>query len=101
MSTDTSTPTTRAVEAAKTMMASINEMAFDRAAFAETVANDHRTLQQSAAGVLLTVILRLAENDIDPRNAQAVRACEIVSDALRAADEVFIDRNNVVRFSFI
>jgi len=100
MSTDTSTPTTRAVEAAKTMMASINEMAFDRAAFAETVANDHRTLQQSAAGVLLTVILRLAENSTDGRNEQSVQVCRVVRDAL-IENDVFIDRNNVVRFSFI
>lgn len=96
-----STPFTRAEDAAKAFMSAVNEMSFDTLRFAEVVATDHRTLQQSATAVLLSTILQLAENNTDDRNEAAVTVCRQIKDFLTDQTDLFIDSRGVVRFPFI
>jgi hypothetical protein len=96
-----STPTGRAIAAAEQLTTVINEMAFDSGAFAEVLASQHRTLQQSTTAVFLTTILRIAENGTDARNEAAVLACRRIHEFLKSDPEFYIGNGNVVRFPFV
>jgi len=72
----TSTPADRARFAARVVSDFVNEMGFDHKTFADTLAREHRTLQQSTMGAFLAFIYRLAENGENQRDLRNEYACE-------------------------
>lgn len=72
------------VDAAKALLDYINKMGHDNNAFVETIARDHRTLQQGFTALCFEWIRRCAkkekEQDFDLRNEYSVQKCaEIVN----------------------
>lgn len=57
----------------------VNSFGCDETTFAETICTAHRTLQQSTMHLFMTVICRMAENTIDPRNEEAVRLAKKIA----------------------
>lgn len=72
----------------------------DAFGFAREIAGEHRTLQQSMVGVLLTALVGVAGNSTDDRNAAAVRICKMVR-VLLEQDGVYISDVGEVRLPLI
>jgi len=74
-----------AAEAVEAMSRFVNNFAMDADAFVEGLSREHRTLQQSATGVMLQWLRHLAalkEFEYDLRNEAAVQAARICIAAL-------------------
>jgi hypothetical protein len=69
-------------EAARYMSDFINEMGFEPTEFVRTMLGDHRTLQQTFAGLALAYLYGLAESSYDGRNEEAVKRAKKVKEAL-------------------
>ena len=74
-----------AVEAVAAMSTFVNNFNMDAAAFVEGLSREHRTIQQTATGVMLLWLRHLAslnEHEYDLRNEAAVQAAKICIEAL-------------------
>ena len=85
MTTRTKASQAEAAAAVEAMSRFVNNFAMDSAMFVEGLSLEHRTLQQSATGVMLQWLRRLAsltEYEYDLRNEAAVQAAKICIEAL-------------------
>ena len=74
----------RAEEAARTLSDFVNDMNADEKHFIETMAREHRTLQQSFTGLCFAWIKRCAEQaesgNYDGRNEYSVKMCKEITE---------------------
>ena len=71
----------RAIKLANDLLDFVNDFTSDHDAFVETICRSHRTLQQSTMRLLVEVAKRMAKNDWDERNEQAVILAEVIAKA--------------------
>lgn len=68
---------------AKQLLELVNNYSCDYATFAKTIANGHKTMQQSVMRLFVTTIREMAKVTPDDRNAQTV---ELAKEILKIAD---------------
>lgn len=74
------TKITEAERLANDILLFVNSFGVDEKTFAEAICCSHRTLQQSVMRLFMTTIRRMAENDTDDRNLQAVELAKKISE---------------------
>ena len=85
MTTRTKASQAEAAAAVEAMSRFVNNFGMDAAAFVEGLSREHRTLQQTATGVMLQWLRHLAskkDHEYDLRNEAAVQAAKICIEAL-------------------
>lgn len=74
------TKITEAERLANDILLFVNSFGVDEKTFAEAICCGHRTLQQSVMRLFMTTIRRMAENNTDDRNLQAVELAKKISE---------------------
>ena len=69
----------RAAKLANDILDFVNDFSSDHDTFVETICRGHRTLQQSTMRLFVRLAERMAKNDWDERNKQAVILAEMIA----------------------
>lgn len=79
----------REQELAKTIANAVNTFSFDDKAFCETMAQEHKTLQQTFTGLCLSWIRHCGSLEpwqIDGRNEASAKTCKMIAQFMEEED---------------